>query len=307
MNHIDMLRLVLLILRRPEAEALIDDIPALKAAYLKFRSAMDEVEQVSIKLSSATEAVTEEKSMVREILESKTLVVSRVLTAHAHSINDSSLLKNVHYAKSSLEGLRDNELRSISKLIYQNGTANQGIFVNYGFLTSPLPDLQTAIDNFEAKEKEPREAIDVQKTLHVKANELVSKTSDLLKWEIDNMMAVLPAENAELVSTYFNARNIIDRHGKSRKDNPETGFGSLFGKVTNSFDNEAIENVKITISDTEFITNSDEDGEYIFEKLPVGKYEVVFASPTYLLKRVSDVEISIDIDTELSIELDAEV
>jgi hypothetical protein len=307
LNHIDMLRLVLLILKRPDAAALILNIPALKAAYLKFVADMDEIEDVSIKLSSVTEGVTEAKTLVREILENKTLVISRVLTAHAHSINDVSLLKDVHYAKSSLEDLRDNELLSKSQFIYQKGTLNTGIFVNYGFLADPLPDLQTAIDNFEAKDKEPQEAIEVQKTLNAKADEIVFKACDLLKWEIDNMMLVVPPENAELVTTYLNGRNIIDRHGKFRKEAPVNGFGSLFGKITNSFDNEPIENAQITIVGTEFITTTDEDGDFLFDKVPVGKYEIEIVAVTYLTKRINDVEIDDDIDTEQSTGLDAEV
>jgi hypothetical protein len=247
LNHIDMLRLVLLILKRPDAAALILNIPALKAAYLKFAGAMDEIEGVSVKLATVTEGVTEEKAQVRVILESQTLIISRVLTAHAHSIKDLNLLKNVHYAKSSLEDLRDNELLSVSRLIYENGSTLHAIFVDYGFTTDPLPDLQTAIDTFAEKDKEPQEAIEVQKTLNAKADTLVSETCDLLKCELDNIMQVLPPENAELVSTYFNGRNIIDRHGKFRKDGTETGYGSLYGNITNSFDNEAIEDVLLRI------------------------------------------------------------
>jgi hypothetical protein len=307
LNHIDMLRLVLLILQRPDATSLILNTPALKAAYLKYVADMDEIEDVSVKLSSPTKGVTEEKTQVRVILENKTLVISRVLTAYAHSVNDSSFLKKVHYVKSSLEALRDKDLLRISRFIYQNGSANQGIFVNYGFTNDPLPDLQIAIDNFAAKDKEPREAIEMQKPLNAKADELITKSCDLLKWEIDNMMQLLPPENDGLVSDYFNSRNIIDRHVKFRKDKPETAFGSLFGKITNSFDEEGIENARITITDTKLFTTTDEDGEFVFEKLPEGKYEVEISAPAYLSKIINDVEISEDIDTELSIGLDTKV
>jgi hypothetical protein len=307
LNHIDMLRLVLLIFSRPDAVAIIENTPALKAAYLKYAGAMDEIEQVSVKLASVTEGITEEKTLVRSILEAKTLIVSRVLVAYAHSINDLSLMRDVYYAKSSLEALRDNRLLSVTRLICERGNSNAGIFADYGLGAECLTELQTAIDNFDVKDKEPREAIDVQKTLNQKAADLVSVNCKLLKFEIDNMMLVLPAVQADLVQTYFNARIIIDLHGKYRKDEPVTGFGTLYGNVTSSIDNSAIENALIVLVGTEFSATTDESGDYLMENVPAGLYDAEVTAETYVKKNIAGVEIQPDGETELDSELDPSV
>lgn len=59
-------------------------------------------------------------------------------------------------------------------------------------------------------------------------------------------------------------------------------FGTITGKVVKASDFEPIENVKVTLSPTNNTTTTDENGEFVFEEVPVNDYSVEAEKPDFL-------------------------
>jgi hypothetical protein len=89
-------------------------------------------------------------------------------------------------------------------------------------------------------------------------------------------------------------------------EEPEEVFGSLAGKTTNKANDEYLPDVDVLIVETGDADASDDDGDYMVDRVKVGKYTVEASLEGFKDKLVVDVEIKKDVTTNLDIEMEPE-
>lgn len=87
----------------------------------------------------------------------------------------------------------------------------------------------------------------------------------------------------------------------------EEAFGSLAGKTRNKANDEYLPDVEILIVETGDADASDDDGDYMVDKVKVGKYTVEASLEGFKDKLVVNVEIKKDQTTNLDIDMEPDV
>ena len=217
-NRLDMLKVVGSVCDKQTA--LFSTVPALHDAYARYKAILSEIDAVGVQAATVVKGVTAGKNQVREQLVKSALVVSRALMAYAHLAGNVTLQQEVHYSQSAFRSMSNKNLLFISKKIYDKGVEFASDIANYGVDNTMLAQFLAAYNDFSVKAPAPREAIDVRKANNEKIGALVSQAADLLSNEIDNLVFILPDENADFKNVYKNSRNIVSRHGKTKNAGP---------------------------------------------------------------------------------------
>ena len=114
-----------------------------------------------------------------------------------------------------------------------------------------------------------------------------------------------PDKAKEYTATEIKKR--IRNEQPEEKAETEVAFGSLAGKTTNKANDEYLPDVEVLIVETGDADTSDEDGDYMVDKVKVGKYTVEASLEGFKDKLVVNVEIKKDQTTNLDIEMEPDV
>jgi hypothetical protein len=113
-----------------------------------------------------------------------------------------------------------------------------------------------------------------------------------------------PEKAKEYTATEIKKR--IRNEQPEEKAEPEVAYGSLAGKTTNKANDEYLADVDILIVETGDADASDDDGDYMVDKVKVGKYTVEASMEGFKDKLVVNVEIKKDQTTNLDIVMEPE-
>lgn len=99
---------------------------------------------------------------------------------------------------------------------------------DFAITQAQLDLLQTKIDAYETLVLQPRQAILERSKRTARLVDLFDKADEVLKGEMDPMLPLLAAQDAELARAYRAARNII-RYGSRPASGSEVDIGSSDG------------------------------------------------------------------------------
>ncbi len=284
---------------------IIANLPALIAAHVLLKQYRIDIEKaINVQIKIIT-GITKDKKKTKLSCANIASKVAKALAAYAHSIENGDLFDEFSYSKSELEQMQDEILIATAENISSCATTNATLLVDFGVDTDILTSLTDTITKFKSKKVEPKAARDARKDCTAILNKLFPQTTDLLKNEMDKLVDVLDDDAcATFKALYKSARNIIDYNGPKQNPAVIPGFGILLGNVANSEDNSVIEDATISIVELNLSVQSDENGDYYFESVPVGTYTLKISAPTYLDTTLTDVEITKDSEVSQDVALE---
>ena len=266
-------------------------------AILPLKSARTELKQIIVNLGNAVQkqstnisGYTEEKKQRRQKMTDQTFVVGQLVSAFAIAKNLKALDAEVNYPASTLNRMQDDEVGEICNKVYLKAKEHLADLADYGITTAVLNELKELIDNYNSKTQLNKVTLE-QKSEQTKIiAQLIKDGKALLTNSFDKLMLILRNTNPEAYNAYVAARNSMPkRHAKkSNGEVIEEEAGILTGLVSDKADGMPIAGATVKLSGTDYKTETDSDGEYLFDSLPAGTYTVEISILDYQTAKLTD-------------------
>ena len=266
-------------------------------AILPLKSARTELKQIIVNLGNAVQkqstnisGYTEEKKQRRQKMTDQTFVVGQLVSAFAIAKNMIALDGDVNYSITTLNRMSDDEVGEICNKVYLKAKEHLADLADYGITTAVLNELKELIDNYNSKTQLNKVTLE-QKSEQTKIiAQLIKDGKALLTNSFDKLMLILRNTNPEAYNAYVAARNSMPkRHAKkSNGEVIEEEAGILTGLVSDKADGMPIAAATVKLSGTDYKTETDSDGEYLFDSLPAGTYTVEISILDYQTAKLTD-------------------
>ena len=266
-------------------------------AILPLKSARTELKQIIVNLGNAVQkqstnisGYTEEKKQRRQKMTDQTFVVGQLVSAFAIAKNMIALDGDVNYSITTLNRMSDDEVGEICNKVYLKAKEHLADLADYGITTAVLNELKELIDNYNSKTQLNKVTLE-QKSEQTKIiAQLIKDGKALLTNSFDKLMLILRNTNPEAYNAYVAARNSMPkRHAKkSNGEVIEEEAGILTGLVSDKADGMPIAGATVKLNGTDYKTETDSDGEYLFDSLPAGTYTVEISILDYQIAKLTD-------------------
>ena len=287
-NHLSMFKTVDI---ETENHALvIDAILPLKSARIRLKEVILELGNAVQKQSTNITGITEEKMQRRQKMTDETFVVGQLMSAFAIAKNLKALDADVNYSITTLNRMSDDEVGEICNKVYLKALENLPDMADYGITTNVLDELKALIDNYNAKTQVNKVAVNQRSEQTKVIAKLIREGKAILSNSFDKLMLILRNTNPEAYNAYVAARNSMPkRHAKkSNGEVTEEEAGILSGMVSDKADEMPIAGATVKLTGTDYKTETDSDGEYLFDSLPAGTYTVEVSILDYVSAQLKD-------------------
>jgi len=169
----------------------------------------------------------------------------------------------------------------------------------FGFSNEEIELFRTTITTFGDILAETGNQLNDRKAGRSELASLFRDCNKLLKENFDPFALFV----SESFPDYYREYSLLRIGGGRRKSSTadDATIGEISGTVTDTATNEPLSGVIITIPEVDLVTETDEDGYYLFSDLGMGKYKVKCSFNGYKVPAVQTVEItekvtSLDVD-----------
>jgi hypothetical protein len=280
----------------------------LKDSVTRFKNIIQKINKTIIEQEAEISGITLAKQNLRLSLIHMLAITAAALKVFAHKNHNMELEGEVDLSENAISKLSDILLIEKSNLILTRANTYALQLVDFGIDASELVTLASTIDSFELQYNNPVIAIERSKYFTELLATLFSETNDILFNELDPLMLVISDEQAEFYNLFKNARNIIDRHGKSRKQLIAEGIATVTLNVSATIDDSPREGALVELLINDVVTSTvdvDELGEAYFEAVPAGLCSFRVSQETFTTKQTAPITIQPGDELTLDIQLDA--
>jgi hypothetical protein len=273
---------------------------------VKFAAA---VSDFRVKLASITDerqvmekqikAITAYKLEKKKTLTQCTLVVADIAYAYAVNTGDLPLQGLVDYSYSKLMYVRDTVTRDRCLLVYNTVLPLASQLMDLGLAATMMPELNTAIQDYQIALSQPRLAIGSRKVAGKTVSLLVREASEILEKQIGKMMTRFKILKPEFYNKFQSARMIIDYGHRSTKP-----ISTIRGLTIDFETGQVLANVHVWLQDGSSETFSDSTGKYELPVFKTGTICIMAEKPEYKLSE-EDWDVMNDSDYEINIDLEA--
>jgi hypothetical protein len=304
-NRLDMLKVVKSICDNATNE--ISSINELGNAYTQFNSMLSDIDQIINAQIAIITGVAIDKFNARFEVVKMANAVAQVLQAYAFDKKDNTLEKAVNLSVSKAMRMGGELLIHKCNIIYGEGMDHLGELGNYGLTPPDITGFGDALTKFVNISHAPDIYREERKKNTKNLYSLMAEIIKLLDRKVDRLVNILPDTHKDFKQTFVNARNIIDRHGKSRSVIELAGTGIIEGRVCCAYDSSPVEGALVYLIELDSVVETDEDGDYYFESVPAGKYTIEVLADTYERTCKKDVEVLNEAELTEDFDLEPEI
>ena len=186
----------------------VDKIPAFAESVGNFKT---KAASARIRLKEAENA-TKGKARVKEdagqSLITALVAVTSALRVYAHKERKTELEAKVSMSPSDIKGLRDTELKDVSKMVIGLADENAAAIIPHGITAEKLTDLKTRYDTYCAALSDKAGSGATRNSVRESADALIAGVNKILSKEIDDYMEQMAEVTPEFYNAYWAARPI---------------------------------------------------------------------------------------------------
>ena len=240
--------------------------PAFVTAYKNYVTNITNIINTATAESQAISGITIDKSVARKKLCQTASEIAGVVFAFATSAKNNSLREVVNYSYSDLFKIKDDLLAPTVKNIFDAANNNLTNLESYGITTATLDSFKATIDDYSGAVPKPRSAVSLKSTYSKNLRMLFKQTDDILKSELDKLVISFKANAPDFVSTYKNARIIIDTAKSTTQ---------IKGAVVDATDKSPLKNATVEIIGSSSLkTQTSIEGNFTFKPVTPGSYKI---------------------------------
>lgn len=246
-------------------QVVLDDIPAITNAFNQLNANIDQINAEVGAQSSNTTGVTQDKTALRNTLDSYTATILATAQVWATQNNNNTLAAQFDYSLSDIQRIKDDTMQGFCNYRITLVNDNLAAMADFGLDAAAITDWQNALNAYAAAVERPRQAINARSLHTQRLKTLFSETSALFSETLDPLMLQFKITQPEIYAGYRQARIIIDRGGTNSGGNGAQTI-TLSGNVRNEQTMAPIESatvVFVSADDTLALnTQTDQSGNY---------------------------------------------
>ncbi|HBS88593.1 MAG: hypothetical protein A2W91_18305 [Bacteroidetes bacterium GWF2_38_335] len=212
--------------------------------------------------------------IAKEKKEKLTALVDRILDiagfvlSYADETGQDDIYNLFDYSRTHLMRTKAEELTNKATNLYQFTVANLAVLEPYGLTEAFNNTLVTNRDALVTLIDSPQTAKNARKLATSQISALIKDISNILNRRLDYEMRAYKSTSPKFYLLYQQSRQII---------NIQTTKISISGKITDSASGLPVKDVMVTLTGTTHKTLSTDKGNFRFENIEKGRYEIVFA------------------------------
>ena len=256
-------------------ETLVQNTPGLEENIQELTEILEVISEKNEYQNTDNSGYSIVKTNLRNAMVELGVNIAYSLKAYAKRVNNEVLFTEMSMTKSSLEGMRDNDVKDKCQLIATRATANVAGISTYGITQAVIDGYIQNITLFGNNIPKPR--------LSITANVLLTqniaaafKALDKSLEELDIKMFALNFAHRQIVDQYKSCRRIVNHAGR---------LLSLVGNITDQ-DYNPVFGAIVSISAINREAKSTKKGNFEFKNLPEGQYMVQIARPSFATQSI---------------------
>lgn len=256
-------------------ETLVQDTPGLEENIQELTEILEVISEKNEYQNTDNSGYSIVKSNLRNAMVELGVNIAYSLKAYAKRVNNEVLFTEMSMTKSSLENMRDNDVKDKCQLIATRATENVAGISTYGITQAVIDGYIQNITLFGNNIPKPR--------LSITANVLLTqniaaafKALDKSLEELDIKMFALNFAHRQIVDQYKSCRRIVNHAGR---------LLSLVGNITDQ-DYNPVFGAIVSISAINREAKSTKKGNFEFKNLPEGQYMVQIARPSFATQTI---------------------
>ena len=256
-------------------ETLVQNTPGLEENIQELTEILEVISEKNEYQNTDNSGYSIVKTNLRNAMVELGVNIAYSLKAYAKRVNNEVLFTEMSMTKSSLENMRDNDVKDKCQLIATRATANVAGISTYGITQAVIDGYIQNITLFGNNIPKPR--------LSITANVLLTqniaaafKALDKSLEELDIKMFALNFAHRQIVDQYKSCRRIVNHAGR---------LLSLVGNITDQ-DYNPVFGAIVSISAINREAKSTKKGNFEFKNLPEGQYMVQIARPSFATQSI---------------------
>lgn len=162
------------------------------------------------KAGTISTAITKNKTLLRDQLVRKCLIISGAMHAYAAMNGNQGLIDQNSLTKSELENSRETELENKVQPVIDGARTNMEALAEYGINEELVNELETTVDEFTNLIGKPRIIRNQKYAAINQIDELSNEALNLLNNKLDKLMIRFQFTDPEFYDNYKRARTIVD-------------------------------------------------------------------------------------------------
>lgn len=256
-------------------ETLVQNTPGLEENIQELTEILEVISEKNEYQNTDNSGYSIVKSNLRNAMVELGVNIAYSLKAYAKRVNNEVLFTEMSMTKSSLENMRDNDVKDKCQLIATRATENVAGISTYGITQAVIDGYIQNITLFGNNIPKPR--------LSITANVLLTqniaaafKALDKSLEELDIKMFALNFAHRQIVDQYKSCRRIVNHAGR---------LLSLVGNITDQ-DYNPVFGAIVSISAINREAKSTKKGNFEFKNLPEGQYMVQITRPSFATQSI---------------------
>ena len=271
-------------------QSVFGNIIAVKEAFTRIAALKDALDEKIVKQSLTIGGKTVIKKDLRKKMSELSAQIGAIIAGYAFNVKNEDLKKVVDFPISVYNKKRDEEVAFLCKNVLAKANENIANLADYGITQAMVEQLDTYINSYTSSTKKNELDVEERVVYTKEIRELITQLHDEIENNLDKVMMIFQFSNPSEYQLYMQARNSMPkRHAKkSNGEVTEEEAGILTGLVSDKADGMPIAGATVKLSGTDYKTETDSDGEYLFDSLPAGTYTVEVSILDYQTAKLTD-------------------
>ena len=271
-------------------QSVFGNIIAVKEAFTRIAALKDALDEKIVKQSLTIGGKTVIKKDLRKKMSELSAQIGAIIAGYAFNVKNEDLKKVVDFPISVYNKKRDEEVAFLCKNVLAKANENIANLADYGITQAMVEQLDTYINSYTSSTKKNELDVEERVGYTKEIRELIAQLRDEIENNLDKVMMIFQFSNPSEYQLYMQARNSMPkRHAKkSNGEVTEEEAGILTGMVSDKADGLPIAGATVKLTGTDYKTETDSDGEYLFDSLPAGTYTVEISILDYQIAKLTD-------------------
>ena len=271
-------------------QSVFGNIIAVKEAFTRIAALKDALDEKIVKQSLTIGGKTVIKKDLRKKMSELSAQIGAIIAGYAFNVKNEDLKKVVDFPISVYNKKRDEEVAFLCKNVLAKANENIANLADYGITQAMVEQLDTYINSYTSSTKKNELDVEERVGYTKEVRELIAQLRDEIENNLDKVMMIFQFSNPSEYQLYMQARNSMPkRHAKkSNGEVTEEEAGILTGMVSDKADGLPIAGATVKLTGTDYKTETDSDGEYLFDSLPAGTYTVEISILDYQTAKLTD-------------------
>ena len=271
-------------------QSVFGNIIAVKEAFTRIAALKDALDEKIVKQSLTIGGKTVIKKDLRKKMSELSAQIGAIIAGYAFNVKNEDLKKVVDFPISVYNKKRDEEVAFLCKNVLAKANENIANLADYGITQAMVEQLDTYINSYTSSTKKNELDVEERVGYTKEIRELIAQLRDEIENNLDKVMMIFQFSNPSEYQLYIQARNSMPkRHAKkSNGEVTEEEAGILTGMVSDKADGLPIAGATVKLNGTDYKTETDSDGEYLFDSLPAGTYTVEISILDYQIAKLTD-------------------